>query len=113
MEPDKNRQSELYSRAVEEYGRSLVRLASGYEADPERRRDLSQEIHFQLWRSLDVFDGRCSLRTWVFRVAHNTAASHVARRMRDAGRLVRSSSAGFKQVYAEKGLSGFRGNAYC
>ena len=35
-----------------------------------------------LWRSFAVFDGRCAMRTWVFRVAHNTAASHVARRLR-------------------------------
>jgi RNA polymerase sigma-70 factor (ECF subfamily) len=35
-----------------------------------------------LWRSLTSFGGRCSLRTWVYRVAHNVAASHVLRRRR-------------------------------
>jgi RNA polymerase sigma-70 factor (ECF subfamily) len=45
--------------------------------DPEKRRDLIQEIHFQLWRSFQKFDARCSLRTWVCRVAHHVAASHV------------------------------------
>ncbi len=38
-----------------------------------------------LWRSLGAFDGRCSLRTWVYRVAHNTAATHVQRRKRWRG----------------------------
>jgi RNA polymerase sigma-70 factor (ECF subfamily) len=33
-----------------------------------------------LWRSLALFDGRCSLRTWAYRVAHNTATSRVIRR---------------------------------
>jgi DNA-directed RNA polymerase specialized sigma24 family protein len=33
-----------------------------------------QEIRIALWRSFANFDGRCSLRTWVYRVAHNTAA---------------------------------------
>jgi RNA polymerase sigma-70 factor (ECF subfamily) len=32
-----------------------------------------------LWRSLAGFDGRWSLRTWVYRVAHNTATSKVTR----------------------------------
>jgi len=57
-------------------------LARGYEADPDRRRDLSQEIHIALWQSLASFDGRCSLRTWVYRVAHNVATSHVIRERR-------------------------------
>jgi RNA polymerase sigma-70 factor, ECF subfamily len=75
-------QDEIYLQAAQEYGSSLERLAAAYEADPDRRRDLSQEIHFQLWRSLQRFDGRCSLRTWVYRVAHNVAASHVMRERR-------------------------------
>jgi RNA polymerase sigma-70 factor (ECF subfamily) len=29
------------------------------------------------------FDGRCSERTWVYRVAHNTAATYVARQRRE------------------------------
>jgi RNA polymerase sigma-70 factor (ECF subfamily) len=76
------KQDELYRTAVAEFGRSLDRLAAGYEADPEKRFDLRQDIHFQLWRSLAAFDGRCSLKTWVFRVAHNTAVSYVQRERR-------------------------------
>ncbi len=41
------------------------------------RQDLLQEIHAALWRSFHTFDNRCALKTWVYRVAHNTAASHV------------------------------------
>ncbi len=59
-----------------------------YEANPDRRRDLLQEIHIQLWLSLSRFDGRSSLLTWVYRVAHNVAATHVLRERRLAGRLV-------------------------
>ena len=84
--PDQKRQDELYETAISQFGASLARLLRGYEADEEKRRDLSQEIHFQLWRSLGAFDERCSLRTWVFRVAHNAAASYVAREKRTAGR---------------------------
>jgi RNA polymerase sigma-70 factor, ECF subfamily len=72
--------TELYEEAAAAYGPALERLARAYEADPDRRRDLLQEIHLALWRSFAVFDGRCSLRTWIYRVAHNTAASQVTRR---------------------------------
>ena len=67
---------------------SLERLARAYEADPEKRRDLSQDIHFQLWRSFQNYDSRCSLRTWVYRVAHHVAVSHVIRERRIFSNLV-------------------------
>ena len=69
----------LYSEVAEEYGGALERLARAYEGDSDRRRDLLQEIHVALWRSLARFDGRCSMRTWVYRVAHNVATSRVIR----------------------------------
>jgi RNA polymerase sigma-70 factor (ECF subfamily) len=81
---DRDSQDERYSSAAGEYGPALERLARSYEADPAERRDLLQDIHFALWRSLALFDGRCSMRTWVYRVAHNTASSHVSRRKRTA-----------------------------
>lgn len=81
-------QDELYRDAADKYGSSLERLASAYEADPEKRRDLSQDIHFQLWRSFERYDARCSLRTWVYRVAHHVAASHVLRERRTFSNLV-------------------------
>jgi len=81
--PEKERKpDELFEKAAVEYGPALERLAHAYEADPEIRRDLLQEIHIALWRSFAGFDGRCSLRTWVYRVAHNVAASHVGRQSR-------------------------------
>jgi RNA polymerase sigma-70 factor (ECF subfamily) len=39
-------------------------------------------MHVALWRSLASFDGRCSMRTWVYRVAHNVAASHIDKERR-------------------------------
>jgi RNA polymerase sigma-70 factor (ECF subfamily) len=58
-------------------------MAYAYEADPDLRRDLSQEIHLALWRSCGRFNGRCSLRTSIYRVAHNVATSHVIRQTRN------------------------------
>ena len=73
---------ERYREAAAAYGAALQRLARAYEADADKRRDLLQEIHLALWRSLQGFDGRCSLRTWVYRVAHNAATTYVIRQRR-------------------------------
>jgi len=76
-------QDALYEEAATSYGSALERLARAYEADPDSRRDLLQEIHIALWRSLQTFDQRCSLRTWLYRVAHIVGANHVARQFRN------------------------------
>lgn len=75
-------QDQRYAAAAAEYGPALERLARAYEADPDQRRDLVQEIHLALWRSFERFDGRCSVRTWTYRVAHNVASSHALKRRR-------------------------------
>jgi RNA polymerase sigma-70 factor, ECF subfamily len=81
-------QDALYEEVAAGYGSALGRLARAYEPDPDKSRDLVQEIHVAIWRSLERFDGRCSLRTWVYRVAHNTATSQVLRRLSRAPVLV-------------------------
>jgi RNA polymerase sigma-70 factor, ECF subfamily len=75
-------QDRLYSEAIASYGSALTRLVVGYEAHAEKRRDLLQEIHIALWTSLANFDGRCSLRTWIYRVGHNVSVNHVIKSKR-------------------------------
>jgi RNA polymerase sigma-70 factor (ECF subfamily) len=75
-------QNELYAKAAEEWGAPLERLAHSYEHEPEKRRDLLQDIHLALWRSFANFNGDCSMRTWTYRVAHNVAAAHVLKQRR-------------------------------
>ncbi len=88
MAADTSRQDELYREAAVAHDAALRRLARGFEPDADKCRDLLQEIHLALWRSFSRFDGRCSLRTWVYRVAQNVATSKVLRRRAGAPRLV-------------------------
>jgi RNA polymerase sigma-70 factor (ECF subfamily) len=75
-------QDVLYEEAAGTFGAALERLAGSYEFDRDKCRDLLQDIHLAIWRSFEGFAGNCSLRTWVYRVAHNVAASHVIRHQR-------------------------------
>ena len=88
MQAPTSGQDDLYREAAATYGAAVERLARGYEADAETRRDLLQDIHIALWRSLEGFNGRCSLRTWVYRVAHNVATSHVTRQRRTRSQVL-------------------------
>ena len=77
-----DRREPLYEQVANTYGGLLARLAAGYEADPALREDLEQEIHLQLWRSLERFRGQCRLATWIYRVAHNVGAGHIDKALR-------------------------------
>jgi RNA polymerase sigma-70 factor (ECF subfamily) len=81
---DRTERDACYEAIAREYGGALQRLADAYEANPEQRRDLLQEIHVAIWRSLAAFQHQCSLRTWTYRVAHNTAMAHITRDRRRA-----------------------------
>src|SRR5689334_10100966 len=78
----RTRQDDLYRSAVVELGDALGRIAIAYESNPSQQQDLIQEIHIALWRSLATFKGDCALRTWVYRVAHNTATTYALRNQR-------------------------------
>src|SRR3569623_2149500 len=75
-------QDELYQHAAREFGPALARMAWAYESDPDQRRDLVQEMHLALWRSLANYEAKCALRTWVYRVCQNVAISSRVRRRR-------------------------------
>ena len=73
----KAQQDARYLAAARAHGTMIERLARGYEADPEHRRDLVQEIHAALWRSFAIFEGQCAEKSWVHRIAHNVGVTHM------------------------------------
>jgi RNA polymerase sigma factor (sigma-70 family) len=66
-----------------DHGALIRRIARSYEANGARADELMQDIHLALWQALPRFRGEASVRTFVARVAHNRAISHVAREARE------------------------------
>ena len=79
---DRHALADQYERIFEAYGPALVRLTASYEARPQAREDLLQEILLAIWKALPGFRGDCSEKTFAFRVAHNRCLTHVWRRSR-------------------------------
>ena len=78
----KDDRAEVFERLLREHGAALGRLVAVYESDSAEREDLTQEIALAVWRALPSYRGTCSERTFVYRIAHNRALSHRARRRR-------------------------------
>ncbi len=66
-----------FTRQIEQYERLIYKICSMYAADTEDRKDLFQEIVLQAWLSYPRFNHASKFSTWLYRVALNTAISHI------------------------------------
>ena len=74
-------QEEL-SAVLREHGALIARIARSHESDRGRAEDLVQDICLAIWEALPRFRGAASMRTYIARIAHNRAVSHIARETR-------------------------------
>jgi RNA polymerase sigma-70 factor (ECF subfamily) len=65
-----------------EYDRPMRRLCGAYASRAMDREDLFQEIFLAVWRALPAFRGDASVRTWLYRIAHNVALTWQTRHRR-------------------------------
>jgi RNA polymerase sigma factor (sigma-70 family) len=71
-----------FESVVSEHGRLIRRIARSYELNRALVDEIVQDIYVALWEALPRFRGDATLRTFVVRVAHNRAITHVAREAR-------------------------------
>ena len=92
MEPLETR----FLALIAENRQRMLRLCRVYARGEQDREDLYQEVLFQIWRALPGYRGESGAATWLWRVALNTAISHVrkdaAAMRRRRGSVVRDQS---------------------
>lgn len=62
---------EAFAQLVSLHEGLVFNLAGRLLGDVEEARDVAQEVFLQVYRSLDRFEGRSSLRTWIYRIVVN------------------------------------------
>lgn len=62
---------------LSEYSGLLARIAASYESDKQLQEDLLQDISLAVWKALEKFDNKASLKTYIARIAHNRSVDHV------------------------------------
>ncbi len=83
MNSDKKK---YFEKLIAQYGSSVKRQCWGFEKDPSKAQDLYQKVCFSIFKSLDNFKGQCSEKTWIYRICHNVAVSHILKSKRNLDR---------------------------
>ena len=65
--------AEAFARLVSLHESMVYNLAARLLGDGEEARDLSQDVFLQVYRTLGRFEGRSSLKTWIYRIVVNQA----------------------------------------
>jgi RNA polymerase sigma-70 factor (ECF subfamily) len=72
-----------FARLVDRHAPSMLRVARGYVQTHELAEDVVQETWIALLKGIDKFEGRSSLRTWLFTVLINIAKTRGIRERKD------------------------------
>ncbi len=69
-----NAASAVVSAWYDQYGTDVLRLCFMYMRNRSDAEDATQETFLKIWRKLDCYEGRnrCSVRSWILRIACNT-----------------------------------------
>ena len=61
-----------FSDIVKRYKNTVFTVCYHFSKDQEEANDLFQEALINLWRGFDSFQGKCDVKTWIWRVSLNT-----------------------------------------
>lgn len=75
-------QESAFAALVREYHASILRVARIYVSSPATAEEVAQETWLAVLNGLDRFEGRSSLKTWIFRILTNIARTRAQREAR-------------------------------
>ena len=83
-----------FAHLVDTHTPAMLRVARGYVPSHEIAEEVVQETWIALLKGIDKFEGRSSLRTWLFTVMINIAKARGVRERRDSDAAVAAFTGG-------------------
>tara|TARA_R110000868_G_scaffold363389_2_gene625671 strand:+ start:253 stop:738 length:486 start_codon:yes stop_codon:yes gene_type:complete len=66
-----------FVKVIKAHEAIIFKITTIYTNNREDQKDLYQDVVFQLWKSFDSFRNEAKISTWMYRVALNTALTHI------------------------------------
>lgn len=76
----KTEQDEIFDDWLEQFKPLVFKVVRVYGSEFNGDDDLFQEIVVQMWKSIPNFKKQCSIHTWIYKIALNTAIKWSSRR---------------------------------
>jgi RNA polymerase sigma-70 factor, ECF subfamily len=90
----RNGDESVFAQLVDKYTPSMLRVARGYVPSHEIAEEVVQETWIALVKGIGSFEGRSSLRTWLFTVMINIAKSRGVKERRESDAAVAAFTGG-------------------
>jgi RNA polymerase sigma-70 factor (ECF subfamily) len=78
----------VFTQLVDQYSPSMLRIARGYVKSHESAEEVVQDVWIAVVKGIAKFEGRSTIRTWLFAVLVNIAKARAIRERRDAEHAV-------------------------
>lgn len=91
-------QQEEFIKTIKQNEGIIYKITHMYTDGEEDKKDLYQEIVYQLWKSFASFEGKSKVSTWIYRVALNTSVTHIKKKKRQ-----KATHLNFEFIYEESG----------
>lgn len=90
----RDRDEAAFAQLIDQHTPSMLRVARGYVPSREIAEEVVQETWIALLKGVNNFEGRSSLRTWLFAVMINIAKARGVRERRDADTAIAAFTGG-------------------
>ncbi|WNJ18177.1 sigma-70 family RNA polymerase sigma factor [Pontibacter sp. G13] len=94
-------QQQAFTDLLDAHQGILIRMSRVYSRNESDRKDLFQEMVFQLWRAWPNYRGEAAASTWMYRVALNTALKFYSLLRRKKDRSMELSAISFEPSHQD------------
>jgi RNA polymerase sigma factor (sigma-70 family) len=98
--------ADAFATLVDRHSAALIRVAMGYVPSRAAAQEVVQETWIAVMRGIDRFEGRASLKTWIFRILTNIA-------MRSGARFTKPLPDSNRRPFLTMAGPALRGSAVC